>query len=148
MTDQQGTYPTPAFSFVLRSADPKHGMEARFAEISGLNAPTTADRSQDGAPSGVRHLSVTQPQGLEMTHGQTAVGQAFAKWCEDSLGAQLQPRDFTVSLLDAEGTAVMAWDVAGCIVQKFEPAGLLAIGGVLAIAQCDMSVNSITRKAV
>ncbi len=114
-TTFEGGYPPPAFSFAVSIGNSQSIDDAAFSEVSGIGTEVETEAVQEGGENRFVHQlpkSVKHGQ-LELKRGIARVESRFAAWCkktlENEFATPIELQIVIVSLVDANGAALRAW---------------------------------------
>ena len=145
-------YPPVAFSFSVSIGANTTGVDASFAEASGLEAEMgTVDLSEGGEnrfthklPMRASHPNLVLKRGVMVAHS------ALFKWAkevlEGSLATQIKPQTVLVSLLDQTGAPMLGWSLDKAWPIKWSVAGFNAKESSIAMETLEFSYAAMTRK--
>lgn len=146
--------PNPtAFSFLVSfvSEDAKFA-ELAFQEVSGLDSGQMAESQPGGGENRFVHDLPKQAKkpNLKFKRAQTGKNGAMVNWCrssiEGNLALQIEAKDLTISLLDAEGTLVARWLAKRAFPIKWNLGAFDAMKNELVIETVEFGYDQIARE--
>lgn len=147
-------YPLPAFSFSVSLHGLPSGPDASFSEVSGLEAERTFEEVREGGENRFAHRlpGHTRSRDLVLKRGIINAASPLREWVrqtlESDLGTMIQTIDLDVSLLDAEGSPVMAWSVTRAWPLRFNIAALDAARSEVAVESLVLSYAQLRQNPV
>jgi len=142
-TPPGATWPLPKFSFLVDFGD---GIEARFQEVSGLDAETRViecRRSNSPAFSTVKMPGIARYGSVSMKRGLFAGGNAFWKWHGASAMNNAPRRDVKIALLDERGDATLRWTLGKAWLTRVRSADLTGKGEEVAVEGLELAFERI-----
>ena len=145
-------YPPASFFFEVKVAGAPGGVDASFAEVSGLDAERkTIEVAEGGENRFVHHLPGAIKHGnLVLKRGLMLASSQLYDWCkatlESDLTRQIEPKDISVSLLDEKAAPLMTWSVTGAWPVKWQVAALRARDNEVARETLEMAFTRIQRE--
>jgi phage tail-like protein len=122
-------YPPVAFYFSLSFSDIKGSTDAAFQEATGIDVETEMEEVTCGGENRFKYRlpGRTKYGNLVLKRGFITIGSQLGKWCTSVLSGGLNtpivPQTITVTLLDAKGNTVEAWDFINAYPVKWGVSG-------------------------
>ncbi len=134
--------PYPGFNFQVDLGD---GVQAGFAEISGLSASVDVIEYREGAD---KSLNARKLPGLNRTASITlrrgiAGSVNLFQWFHGNISGTPDRRNITITLLDEARMPVMTWKLSNAWPQKYEAGSLNAKGTEVAIELLELTYEQL-----
>ena len=127
------------------------GEDGAFQEVSGLEVELGTETVAEGGENRFVHTlpkPATHPN-LKLKRGLMDGSTPLAEWCkstiENDLSEPIEPRDVTVSLLDADGSPVATWSAANAWPVKWVGAELNAMENKIAVETVELAYTTLRR---
>ena len=133
---------SPKFQFQVEWGDTKIG----FSEVSGLGMETEPIEYGEGAnyESGVKLPSMGKYGNITLKRGAFRSKNDYINWCNTIKRDAVERRNLTVSLLNEEGEAVLAWKVKNAWPTKIQSTGPNADGNEIAIESIELAHEGLS----
>ena len=145
-------YPPVSFSFQVRIAGNRAGVDASFQEVSGLDAERPLIEVKEGGENRFMHRLPAQVRygNLILKRGLMLANSPLFDWCRDLLESDFAMRvrtnNLVVSLLDADHAPVMSWAVSAAWPVKWGLSSFTATTSEVAIETMEFSFQRLERK--
>ena len=126
--------------------------DAAFQEVSGLRAGFDVESVVEGGENRFVHQlpKPAKNPNLKLKRAVTEKNSDLVKWCqatlERDLAKRIEPKDLTVTLLDADGFPLASWSVTNAYPVSWEVGGFDAMKNELAVETIELVYNTIKRK--
>ena len=140
-------HPLPAYHFLVNWG----GASLGFTEISGLSMETEVIEYREG--SSPQNSTIKMP-GLQkfgnvvLKRGIVANDNDFFLWANTAQGGQVERRDVTISLLNANHEPVRTWKLKSAWPCKIQAGDLKAQGNEVAIETIELVHEGLTIETV
>jgi phage tail-like protein len=146
MSDREPSAGTPKTSFPHHNFHVEFdgGVEAGFAEISGLEALNAGGGPRGAAKSGPGKDDLAARRSLSVIGLKRGVaGEAFSRWIIGAIAGRVEHRDIRIRLLDEMMRTVMTWTLANARPIKIEGPVLNGEGNDVAIEGIELHCDGI-----
>lgn len=136
--------PRPAFSHYNFHVAFEGGVEAGFAEISGLDVPGAgdADHALGKRGPGIDRLCAGKPLSVVGLKRGVA-GDAFSKWLFEAMAGRVEHRDLRIHLRDEMMRTVVTWTLTNGRPVKIQGPVLNSKGNDVAIEELELQCEGI-----
>lgn len=145
-TKQSTTWPLPKFYFSVRLADD----EARFQEVSGLNAekkPIEFRHGDNPSFSPIKMPGLGKVGNVTLRKGVFSKDARFREWLSEIERNTISRRTVIINLLDENGDAKMTWTLLNAGPTKITGADLKSDGKEIAVESIELAYETMAVKA-
>jgi phage tail-like protein len=136
-------YPSPAYHFLVNWG----GVSTGFTEISGLSIESEVIEYREGnSPefSTVKMPGIRKYSNVILMRGIVANDNDFFLWINTIQGSQVQRRDVTISLLNANHEPLRTWKLRNAWPCKVQASDLKADGNEIAIETIELAHEGLS----
>lgn len=146
------TFPTAFHFTVAFSGGGPSISDVAFQEVSGLESGLDVEAVVEGGENRFVHQlpKPAKNPNLKLKRALTDYNSDLVKWVQASierdLAKRIEPKDLTISLLDAEGDPVASWSLTNAYPVKWQVGGFDAMKNELALETIELAYHTIKRK--
>ena len=144
-------YPPVAFYFTVSFTGINSKLDAGFMEVSGISATINTEEYHESGENRFKHRLPTSVSfdSLVLKRGFVAMNTQLGQWCrstvETDFSAPIVPKDITVSMLNAQGQPIMAWNFYNAWPSKWEVSEFNSMENKILVETMTFTFNYFTR---